>query len=158
MRKLNIDATKYDIRILWTGPKEEHVSADAGVVEGYPLDPPDELPGWFLVDVGVESLKDTDRYWTLWIRAKTKVRAKRKAKKPAPTEGTGVAAAGPVDAVLRAGGAAPAPAPRTPRIPTERKPRPAKKAPRRRKTAARPNQEPAPETAPEPAAEPSSAN
>lgn len=66
-----IDATKYDIRMLWTGLKEEHVSPDAGVVEGYPLDPPDTGPGWFLVDWGVESLKDVDRYWTLWIREKT---------------------------------------------------------------------------------------
>ena len=77
MRKLNIDATKYDIRILWTGIKEEHVSADAGVVEGYPLDPPDSLPGWLLADWGVETTKDADRYWTLWIREKTKARKKR---------------------------------------------------------------------------------
>lgn len=72
-----IDATKYDIRILWTGLKEEHVSPDVGVVEGYPLDPPDTGPGWLLVDWGVESLKDVDRYWTLWIREKTKVAKKR---------------------------------------------------------------------------------
>jgi hypothetical protein len=82
-----IDATKYDIRILWTGLKEEHVSPDAGVVEGYPLDPPDTGPGWLLVDWGVESLKDVDRYWTLWIREKTKIKVKGKRGRPkkAPT-------------------------------------------------------------------------
>ena len=76
-----IDATKYDIRILWTGVKEEHVSPDAGVVEGYPLDPPTQAPGWLLVDWGVESLKDVDRYWTLWIREKTALKLKRGPKK-----------------------------------------------------------------------------
>lgn len=86
--KLNqpIDATKYDIRVLWTGLKEEHVSADAGVVEGYPLDPPDEGP-WQLVEFGIETTKDADRYWTLWIREKTKARKKRAKKvQAAPTE------------------------------------------------------------------------
>lgn len=144
MRKFNIDATKYDIRILWTGPKEEHVSADAGVVEGYPLDPPDELPGWFLEDFGVESLKDADRYWTLWTRAKTKVRAKRKAKK-APES---VAAAAPSAVDLVAAGAAGAAV----IAGAARKPRKSKKAARRR-VVARPNQDASPPAAQESSSE-----
>lgn len=84
---LHIDATKYDIRVLWTGTKEEHVSADAGVVEGYPLDPPDEFSGWFLEAVGVETTKEADRYWTLWTREKTAAKKARKSKqKAAPPE------------------------------------------------------------------------
>lgn len=78
-----IDASKFDIRVLWTGLKEEHVSSDAGVVEGYPLDPPDEGP-WQLVDWGVETRKEKeeyiDRYWTLWVSEKT-VAKKPRAKK-----------------------------------------------------------------------------
>lgn len=87
MRKLNqpIDALKYDIRVLWTGLKEEHVSADAGIVEGYPLDPPDEGP-WHLVDFGIETTKEVDRYWTLWIREKTKTRKPRKKAVAAPAQ------------------------------------------------------------------------
>jgi hypothetical protein len=77
----SIDATKYDIRVLWTGVKEEHVSSDAGVVEGYPLDPPD-AGKWQLVEFGVETTKDADRYWTLWIREKGRAKGRPK-KKPA---------------------------------------------------------------------------
>lgn len=82
-----IDASKYDIRVLWTGLKEEHVSTDAGVVEGYPLDPPDEGP-WQLVDWGVETRKEKDeyidRYWTLWVCGKTPARKPRVKKAKAP--------------------------------------------------------------------------
>lgn len=85
-----IDATKYDIRVLWTGLKEEHVSADAGIVEGYPLDPPDDGDGWYLVDWGVETMKESDRYWTLWAREKTAPKRKKRAAAakapPAPKE------------------------------------------------------------------------
>jgi hypothetical protein len=80
-----IDATKYDIRVLWTGLKEEHVSADAGVVEGYPLDPPDIGP-WQLVEFGIETTKDADRYWTLWIRPKSKGRGTAKKQKERKAE------------------------------------------------------------------------
>lgn len=75
-----IDATKYDIRVLWTGLKEEHVSADAGVVEGYPLDPPD-AGAWLLVEFGIETTKDADRYWTLWVREKTRGKRRGRPKK-----------------------------------------------------------------------------
>lgn len=77
-----IDASKFDIRFLWSGIKEDHLSRDAGVVDGYPLDPPDEFSGWFLVDWGYETTKEADRYWGLWIREKGKRRAKPKARKP----------------------------------------------------------------------------
>ena len=85
MRRLNqpIDATKYDIRGLWSGISEEHTSGDLGVVEGIPFDPPDGRPGWLLVDYDVApGDQEPDRYWTLWIREKTKAKkAKSKAKK-----------------------------------------------------------------------------
>lgn len=77
-----IDASKFDIRFLWSGIKEDHLSRDAGVVDGYPLDPPDEFSGWFLVDWGYETTKEADRYWGLWIREKSKRRAKLKPRKP----------------------------------------------------------------------------
>jgi len=46
-----IDGNKYDIRVLCTGVGD---SDDAGYVEGVPIDPPDDKPGWMLVDLWVE--------------------------------------------------------------------------------------------------------
>lgn|SRR5574341_512889 len=77
MAKFLIDATKYDIRVTWTGLKDDNVPPDAVLVDGWPIDPPDELPGWFLVDFRVESGKDGDRYCSLWAREKTKAKVKK---------------------------------------------------------------------------------
>jgi hypothetical protein len=92
---LPIDATKYDIRALWTGLKEEHVSPDAGVVEGYPLDPPEDGAGWFLVDWRVESTKEADRYWTLWAREKKAAKKPRTKKQKQKTDAQPEAAEAP---------------------------------------------------------------
>lgn len=87
-----IDWDKYDIRVLWTGVNEQHVSADLGLVEGYPIDPPDDLPGWILcgiethvvkVRIKVEGEKketevERERYCVLWKRLKAS-KAKKKA-------------------------------------------------------------------------------
>lgn len=89
-----IDATKYDIRALWTGLKAEHTSADAGILEegeGYPLDPPDNRSGWILVRCELHLPKkgeDPDKYWTLWIREKKQVRKARKRAKAASSKKT----------------------------------------------------------------------
>jgi hypothetical protein len=82
MKKISlpIDAGRYDVRVTWAGLKEDFVPADAGVIEGFPIDPPDDRAGWLLVNFGVQSTKDADRYWSLWAREKvraTKKRAKR---------------------------------------------------------------------------------
>lgn len=71
-----IDASKYDIRVLWSGLLD-HVPPDAALVEGFPLDPPDDAPGWMLVEFRVEPGKEADRYCTLWVRKKRIVRARR---------------------------------------------------------------------------------
>lgn len=109
-----IDASKYDIRLTWTGPKTGELPADASLVEGWPFDPPDEFPGWHMVDFGI-SEKDEDSYWVLWTRPKTVVKKKRRARKQKATtttsEPTSAAAPAPTT---------PAPTPRT------RKPKPAK--------------------------------
>lgn len=82
MKKISlpIDASVYDVRVTWAGLKEDVVPADAGVVEGFPIDPPDERAGWLLVEFGVEVAKDSDRYWSLWAREKVKTKKRVKAK------------------------------------------------------------------------------
>lgn len=81
MKKISlpIDVGRYDVRVTWAGLKEDDVPADAGVVDGFPIDPPDDRTGWLLVEFGVQSTKEADRYWSLWAREK--VRAKKRAKR-----------------------------------------------------------------------------
>ena len=87
MKKISlpIDASRYDVRVTWAGLKEDNVPADFGVVEGFPIDPPDDRLGWLLVEFGVEVAKDADRYWSLWAREKTKAtKAKKKSRSKSP--------------------------------------------------------------------------
>lgn len=81
MKKISlpIDASKYDVRVTWSGLKEDEVPADAGVVDGFPIDPPDDRSGWLLVDFGVVAVKEADRYWSLWARER--VKAKKRVKR-----------------------------------------------------------------------------
>ena len=74
MKKISlpIDVSEYDVRVTWSGLKEDSVSEDAGLIEGFPIDPPDDCSGWLLVNFGVEVAKDADRYWSLWARKKVK--------------------------------------------------------------------------------------
>lgn len=104
-----IDGVKNDIRVMCTGA---HDSEDAGVVEGVPLDPPDDSPGWvFVMMLLVEhdtvqekgekgtviTRKTKPAYHQLWVRPKTKVKkaaatkATRtpRAQVPEPTASTG---------------------------------------------------------------------
>lgn len=77
-----IDATKYEIRALWTGVGVGHMSEDVEVVTvGYPFEPPDDLGGWYLVDYTADK-DNTDRFFTLWAREKIKPKAAKKKKKP----------------------------------------------------------------------------
>lgn len=109
MRK-EIDGNKFDIRIICTSRID---SADAGYVDGVPIDPPDDSPGWSLVDLWVEH--DTEQetvverhedengkkverkklvtrlvnpaHYQLWVKPKPpvkKARAKKAATAPAP--------------------------------------------------------------------------
>lgn len=127
--KESIDATKYDIRVLCTGAGD---SADAGYVEGVPIDAPDENDGWKLLDLWVEhdtvqekgekgtviTRKTNPAYYQLWVREKTK-KAKAKRERPAKsTEGS----------VTAEGGTKPSGSTKTSKVktPRERKPRPAK--------------------------------
>jgi len=50
MRK-EIDGNKFDIRVICSTTTS---SPDAGYVDGVPIDPPDDSPGWLLVDLWVE--------------------------------------------------------------------------------------------------------
>lgn len=91
MRK-EIDGSKYDIRVICTGATD---SADAGYVEGVPIDAPDDSGGWSLVDLWVEH--DTEQetlsktksvtrlvnpaYYQLWVKPKS---TKKKRAKAAP--------------------------------------------------------------------------
>lgn len=91
--RTTIDGMKNDIRVLCTGP---HDSPDAGYVEGVPIDPPDDSPGWQLVDLWVEhdtvqekgekgattTRKVNPAYYQLWVRPKTKLKPKKLAAKP----------------------------------------------------------------------------
>lgn len=108
-KQLKIDGTKNDIRLMISGLND---SPDAGLVEGVPIDPPDESPGWELVALWVEHdtieekvdvpiiptekpEKGKDRpvrkrlvdpaIYQLWVRPKSKAKAKAnpKAEKPA---------------------------------------------------------------------------
>lgn len=120
--KESIDATKYDIRVLCTGAGD---SADAGYVEGVPIDAPDENEGWKLLDLWVEhdtvqekgekgtvvTKKTNPAYYQLWVREKTKAKAKRGRPAKKGAEGTVTAAEGKPSKV---------------KTPRERKPRPAK--------------------------------
>ena len=132
MRLTPIDATKFDIRVLCTGSGD---SADAGYVEGVPIDPPDENEGWKLIDLWVEhdtvqekgekgtviTKKTNPAYYQLWAREKTKAKGKRgRPKKKTAT---------PPAANVEDGAAATKPA-KPPKVttPRERKPRPAKGA------------------------------
>lgn len=79
-----IDATKYEIRALWTGVGVGHMSEDVDVVTvGYPFEPPDDLGGWFLADYMADK-ENTDRFFTLWVREKLKPKAAPRAKKRKP--------------------------------------------------------------------------
>lgn len=103
MRK-EIDGSKYDIRVICTGAND---SPDAGYVEGVPIDPPDDNPGWMLVDLWVEhdSEQETlkadkekgDRgrvvtrlvnaaYYQLWARPKPPKKKQRRVKKAIATQ------------------------------------------------------------------------
>lgn len=120
--KESIDATKFDIRVLCTGAAD---SADAGYVEGVPIDAPDENEGWKLLDLWVEhdtvqekgekgtvvTKKTNPAYYQLWVREKTKAKPKRGRKPKAETQGSEPAAEKPKT-----------------KTPRERKPRPAKGA------------------------------
>jgi hypothetical protein len=84
---------KNDIRVLLSGPSD---SEDAGLVEGVPLDPPDDNPGWVLSDLWVEhdtvqekgekgqtiTRKTNPVFYQVWSRPKTKAKKKRKARTP----------------------------------------------------------------------------
>lgn len=76
-----LDAAKYDIRVTWHGIKEDNVSADAALVEGFPLDPPDEIGAWYLVqferDTRIEEKQIVDRYCCIWAREKTAPKKQR---------------------------------------------------------------------------------
>lgn len=84
-----LDAAKYDIRVTWHGIKEDNVSIDVALVEGFPLDPPDEIGTWFLVqfdrDSRIEEKQVVDRYCCIWAREKTAPK-KQRAAKPANGE------------------------------------------------------------------------
>lgn len=81
-----IDGSVNDIRVLCSGPGD---SDDAGLVEGVPIDPPDDNPGWILVKLWVEhdtlqekgekgavtTRKVDPAYYQLWARPKSKVPA-----------------------------------------------------------------------------------
>lgn len=84
-----IDATKFDVRGLWTGLKEEHTSPDAGMVEGYPFDPPNQEKGWLLVSVTPFPAMKTEptSYFTLWIRPKKGAPKKKRKPRTAPSAG-----------------------------------------------------------------------
>jgi hypothetical protein len=94
MRK-EIDGNKNDIRVICSSSTD---SPDAGYVTGVPIDPPDDAPGWLLVDLWVEhdteqqSVKaDKERgeagrvvtrlvnpaFYQLWVRPKS-VKKKRR--------------------------------------------------------------------------------
>lgn len=91
-----IDGSANDIRVLCTGSGE---SPDAGLVEGVPIDPPDDSPGWILVRLWVEhdtlqekgekgaitTRKVDPAYYQLWARPKSKApKAKPTAVTPPP--------------------------------------------------------------------------
>lgn len=116
-----IDATKFDIRVLCTGAAD---SADAGYVEGVPIDAPDENEGWKLLDLWVEhdtvqekgekgtviTKKTNPAYYQLWVREKTKAKPKRG--RPKKSETTGGASTKPTNT-----GKATTPSVRKPRPP-----------------------------------------
>lgn len=92
-----IDGSKYDIRVLCTGPGD---SEDSGYVEGVPIDPPDRNAGWMLVDLWVEhdtqqeQVKGEEKgekakvvtrlvnpaFYQLWAKPKSKPKKEKKAK------------------------------------------------------------------------------
>lgn len=109
--QVKIDATKYDIRMLPTSATD---SEDAGVVNGVPFDPPDDLPGWVMHGIHIEHDSEQVKgekgavttklvnsvYYVLWVRPKPpkpKVKAESKSKSkskgggdappPSPSEG-----------------------------------------------------------------------
>ena len=110
MLKQCIDATKYETRVTKTGENIEPLPADAGLIDGWPIDRPDERSGWLLVDVFVVA---SDEYHALWARPRGKLKVKRKKKaKPTPQ----------AEAISDT---APAPAAPTPTPTRTRKPKPA---------------------------------
>lgn len=90
-QNLDLDGSKYDIRLLCTGSSD---SDDAGLVEGVPIDPPDDTPGWVLKALWVEhdvlqekgdkatvvNRKVNPAHYQLWAKPKSKPK-KPKAKK-----------------------------------------------------------------------------
>lgn len=81
MLKQCIDATKFETRIVKTGEGVD-LPPDVGLIEGWPIDPPDERPGWLLVDVFVVT-GDKPEYHVLWARPRGKAKKKpSKKKKP----------------------------------------------------------------------------
>lgn len=114
MRK-EIDGSKNDIRV--TCVALDNLPEDAGDVqdEGMPMDPPDDSPGWMLVNIWIEhdtveeaekaekgekprvfTRKVDPRYYCLWTRVKSTKRAKKpKRAQPAATEPAPAAEAKP---------------------------------------------------------------
>lgn len=80
MLKQCIDATKFETRIVKTGEGVD-LPPDVGLIEGWPIDPPDERPGWLLVDVFVVT-GDKPEYHVLWARPRGKAKKPSKKKKP----------------------------------------------------------------------------
>lgn len=77
-----ISADEWDIRIMETGANSNsEPPRDLGVVEGYPLDPPDDAKGWKLVSW---SLHAPGHYVCVWAKPK-KRKVARAAKKPPET-------------------------------------------------------------------------
>jgi hypothetical protein len=95
MRK-EIDGSKNDIRVMCVAL--DNLPDDAGDVqdEGMPMDPPDDSPGWMLVNIWIEhdtveeaekaekgekprvfTRKVDPRYYCLWVRPKSTKRAKK---------------------------------------------------------------------------------
>lgn len=90
-QNLDLDGSKYDIRLLCTGPAD---SDDAGLVEGVPIDPPDDSAGWVLKALWVEhdvlqekgdkgtvvNRKVNPAHYQLWAKLRSRSKAKAKAK------------------------------------------------------------------------------
>lgn len=92
-QNLDLDGSKYDIRLLCTGTAD---SDDAGLVEGVPIDPPDDTPGWVLKALWVEhdvlqekgdkgtvvNRKVNPAHYQLWAKPKPKTKANLTKSKP----------------------------------------------------------------------------
>jgi len=104
MRTMSIDGKKNDVRVLCTGPSD---SPDAGLGEGVMIDPPDDKPGWSLVDLWVDhdtvqekgekgaltTRKVNPVFYQLWVRPKSPPKRQKKVK---PVTAKGAHTAPPV--------------------------------------------------------------